>query len=391
MATTAAAETKWSDAFLDAMRQVGDPPADNVIATLYADGGVMSVWNVMKKLIENDQPVPEDLPACLQQYLASTSAIPPVDPEIVAGGQELFAVLGPEMLMILAFYSLPASYSARKGVQVLYRTGYLNNRPNHRLLETTQMVMDVMMPGGLNGNARGVRAAQKVRLMHAATRYLIPHDPERPWPAEFGLPVNQEDLAGTLMVFAYLILEGLDRLAIDTTPPQRQGFLETWKVIGRLMGIHDDLIPADVAEAKELCARIQQRQVQVCDEGKSMTQALLKMTQDKMFPGPWRAWPAVLMRFFLPEEVSDGFQIPTNWFRQQLLRSKVQHRRAHPEEPYTSNVQSHLFHRIATVWIRSIVTLGLGGKRSPFILPTSLQHGWASSRFPSVWRQLIRR
>lgn len=390
MATTAAPQSKWSDAFLDEMRQVGDPCADNVIDGIYTQFGLASVWNVMKKLIENDQPVPTDLPLCMQEYLAMTSEIAAVDPESVAGGQELFEALGPEILMILAFYSLPASYAARKGVQVLYRTGFLENRPNHRLLETTQMVMDVMMPGGLNGNARGVRAAQKVRLLHAATRYLILRDPERAWPAELGLPVNQEDLAGTLMVFAFLILDGLDKLAIATTARQREGFLETWKVIGRLMGIHEELIPADVAEARALCARIQQRQVQVCDEGRSMTQALLKMTQHEMVPGPWRAWPAVMMRHFLPEDVADGFQVPNSPVRQRLLRWLVKYRSTHPENLFTKKMHVHLVRRISMVWIHSMVTVGLGGKRSPWVLPTNLQQGWASSRFPSIWKQLKR-
>lgn len=390
-ATNGAAEMQWSDAFLDEMREVGDPLADDLIEPIFKGGGALSVWNVMKTLVANDQPLPTDLPPGMQEYLAKTSAIPPVDPELVAGGQELFAALGPEILMILAFYSLPASYAARKGVQVLYRSGYLANRPNHRLFETTQMVMDVMTPGGLNGDARGVRAAQKVRLMHAATRYLIRHDPERPWAAELGLPVNQEDLAGTLMVFSWLILDGLDKLAIDTTPRQRQGFLETWKVIGRLMGVREELIPADVDGAKELCERIQRRQMQVCEEGRKMTQALLKMTEDKMLPGPWRAWPAVLMRHFLPEQVSDGFEIPKSWIRQKILHSIVEHRRSHPEKPYTKNMEAHLLHKVALIWIRSIVSLELGGKRSPFILPTNLHHGWASSRFPSLWQQLMRR
>jgi hypothetical protein len=34
--------------------------------------------------------------------------------------------------------------------------------------------------------------------MHAAIRWLLQNDPERSWENELGVPINQEDLAGTL-------------------------------------------------------------------------------------------------------------------------------------------------------------------------------------------------
>lgn len=288
----------WTNAYLDQMRQTGDPLADDVVTHLFESGGIFSVIDLMKTLIVNDHPTPEELPPVLRDYLETTSHIPPVDQAVVEGGQQMFRKCGPEILVVLACYSLPASYAARKGVQVLYRTGYLNNRANHRLFETTQMVMDVMVPGGLSAEGRGVRTAQKVRLMHAAVRRLIQTDPENPWDKEFGVPINQEDLVGTFMVFTQLIVDGLNRLGISTTAEEQQGYLETWKVIGRIMGIQEPMIPQNMAEAKVLCDLIQARQVQPCKEGKLMNDALLQMMEHNVPPGPWKSWPAGLMRFF---------------------------------------------------------------------------------------------
>ena len=151
---------KWTDAFLDQMRTIGDPLADGVVAELFKSGGVYRVWEVMKTLVQNDHPAPEQLPAQMRDYLAATTQIPQVDDRLILGGQRLFERCGVEMLMVLACYSLPASYAARRGVQVLYRTGYLNNRPNHRLFETTQMVMDVLVPGGLADGRRRSHGAE---------------------------------------------------------------------------------------------------------------------------------------------------------------------------------------------------------------------------------------
>src|SRR5262249_18332343 len=154
---------------------VGDPLADAVVAQLFADGDVDAVNGLMHALVRDDGLVPENLPAVVSDYLAQTRPRLELDPDKLARGQNLFALNGPEMLVALGFYSLPASYAARKGVQVIYRTAYLQNRPVRRVFETTQMVIDVMSPGGLGPSGRGVVTAQKVRLMHAAVRHLCTH------------------------------------------------------------------------------------------------------------------------------------------------------------------------------------------------------------------------
>jgi len=254
----------WTNEDLDQMRRIGDPLADSVVTSLFEEGGIFAVTEMMKTMVMNDDPSPELFPPQLREYVETTSRLAPVDQTRVGGGQLLFQKHGPEIILVLAFYSLPASYAARKGVQVLYRSGYLNNRAIHRVFETTQMIVDVLTPGGLNAHGRGVRTAQKVRLMHAAIRKLILTHPENPWDEELGVPINQEDLAGTFLVFTQLIIEGLQRLEVPTSPEEQQGYLETWKVIGRVMGIQEPLIPETMSEAKVLCDLIQARQVQPC-------------------------------------------------------------------------------------------------------------------------------
>ena len=96
--------------------------------------------------------------------------------------------------MSLACASLPACYAARRGVQLLSLTARLQSDPVRRIGETAQLTLDGMAPGGLVPGGRGVRDAQKVRLMHAAVRHLVRdsdvYDPE------WGVPINQEDSRG---------------------------------------------------------------------------------------------------------------------------------------------------------------------------------------------------
>ena len=183
------------------------------------------------------------------------------DEEITAG-QDVFQELGPEILLILGCYSLPAAYAATRGARVLGQTGFLSEDTDRRLAETSQMVLDVMSTGGLTPTGRGVRAAEKVRLMHAAIRHLIVGRTDQPWDqAENGLPINQEDLAATLMTFSYLVVDGLRKLGFSVTAGEAEDYLEAWKLVGRLMGVLPELIPANFAEAKTLTERIEQRQI----------------------------------------------------------------------------------------------------------------------------------
>ncbi len=55
-----------------------------------------------------------------------------------------------------------------------------------------------------------------VRLFHASVRRLILNDPAMHWDAdELGMPVNQEDLLGTLIVFSLVVIDALEKFGVD--------------------------------------------------------------------------------------------------------------------------------------------------------------------------------
>jgi hypothetical protein len=374
MSIDATADSRWSDAYLDQMRAVGDPPADEVIARLFSSRGFDAARELLATLISNRQSVPAELPADLKAYLDTTTRVAALEPQAVQTGQLVFAKYGPEILLLFAFYSLPASYAARKGVQVLYRTGYLNHRPNHRVFETAQMVIDIFTPGGLDPLGRGVRSAQKVRLMHAAIRFLLRHDPQNPWPAELGTPINQEDLAGTLMVFVPLVIEGLIRMGLDVTAQEQQAYLDTWSVVARIMGVRDELIPTDPHGAALLCGRIQQRQIEICPEGKAMVDALLETMSRKFPTGHSRRWPAALMRHFLPVKVADGFALPS--YPVMEFRLNLRAALTRWTFPVLERFDQRPWRRFLMKVVDSVILQELHDRRPDFKLPSSLHASW---------------
>jgi len=381
----------WTDPFLEAMRGVGDPPADEAIEAIFSHGDVAAVNRLLDGLVRNDGVPSAGLPPTVRDYLAARAAIPRFDAAAVASAQDLFVRRGPEILSALGFYALPASYAARRGAQVLHRTGYMSKRPARRVFETVQMVVDVLSPGGLAPEGRGVRTAQKVRLMHAAIRRLLRHDPARPWDDELGVPINQEDLAGTLMTFSLLVLEGLERLGLELSSAEREGYLHTWMGVGRILGVRGELLPASVAEARELTVRIYRRQVEGSPEGRALLAALVEGYEGLLPSESLSGAPRMLIRYFLdPEPITGrdiagllglddgGLAVPIVRAAMSLVDLAGMAMGDAPSPAPDPSPDAGMARELGLVTTRAILLIDRGGSRAPFHVPEDLQDSWWS-------------
>src|SRR5208337_3150511 len=228
--------SRWNDTMLDAMRSVGDPPADAAIEAIFAHGQEKAAQAFMTHRLTNAAPTPSSLPPALRAFINETTAEPLPNTSRIEAAQTLFVDHGPEILITLGCYALPDAYAARKGVKVLHQTAYLAKRPNRRLFQTMQMVIDVMEPGGLDPRGYGIRTVQKVRLMHAAVRHQLHHGKSAKWDEIFfGVPINQEDLAGTLLTFSFLSIDGLRKLGANISSEAAKAYFDTWCGIGRVL------------------------------------------------------------------------------------------------------------------------------------------------------------
>jgi hypothetical protein len=68
-----------------------------------------------------------------------------------------------------------------------------------------------------------------VRLIHSAIRHFIGSGV---WDEALGRPINQEDMAITLLTFSVSVLDGLRRFKIREAPEREEAYLHHWKVIG---------------------------------------------------------------------------------------------------------------------------------------------------------------
>ena len=296
----------WTDESLAPMRLVGDPPADAAVAALYEEAGggragLKKLNDFLFGLTFEGEFTHASLPGPVHDF-AVRSADPPAwaDPALVEAGQKFFYDNGFGATVLLVCASLPECYVMQNGIHVLGLTRYLKDRPGLRILETSQMVRDAMLPGGLAPGAKGILAVQKVRLLHAAVRHLIlttaagdGHDMgkvygEARWNPEWGHPICQEDMAYTLQTFAYVVLRGLKTMDAAFTSAEADAFLHCWNVVGHVLGVDRSLLPepepgdggpSRFTRAEMLYEAIHARQAGRTDDGVAITRALVEFVE----------------------------------------------------------------------------------------------------------------
>lgn len=310
----------WSDELLDGMRHRIDPVADEVVNGILSGGLEREerINELFRVLITNESSIPPGLPEEVEEYFHTTEKLPSwADSTKILEGEKVFNSYGPEIVLLLFCKALPLCYSCWRGAHVLANTGRLleadglgddeYKRLNRRIMETAQFIINVMAPDGFKVQGRAIRSTQKVRLIHASIRYFT-HN--APWNSEeLGLPINQEDMAGTLMAFSYCSIEGLEQIGVNLSSKEQEAFLHCWRVIGSLMGVEEVLLPEDVASARSLTTAILKRQTAASEPGQLLTKSLTDYLAYLM-PGPvLRHFPSVMIPYLVGDKVADDLGV----------------------------------------------------------------------------------
>lgn len=396
------AQARWTPEFLESMRQEMDPLADEVVRKLFEDGGLAQVGRLHGRLLDQDGVPVEGLPDYLTEYLLETADPGDPDPDALRLAEEVLTSHGIVAFTILACASLPECYVDRPGVPVLWETQKLNAHVDRRSIETSQFVIGVMSPGGLEREGAGVRAAQKVRLMHASIRHLMLEKSDREladgqapdiaqqflshdWKHELGMPLNQEDLAYTLQTFGWVTVRSLRKFDAGLTPDHEEAVIHLWNATGRVMGIREDLLPANVAEAEQLFTAIKTRVADApSQEGQSLTAAILNFAESHI-PGPLHSRyghvPRMLMRFLVGDETADMLAVPALTPEEARAAERIEQTIRRVEHREEALLRSSVHHRDMADWLfqhmaGGMVRMARGGERSMFDIPDHLAESW---------------
>jgi hypothetical protein len=304
---------KLSNPFLNQMRQTGDPLADEAIASLFRSKYKEQFRDILKKDWKNSDKLPAKIPKKLKTFFDQSSELPTwADSKIMLQGSKLFEQYSGDIMGLLGSLSLPYCYAAADGARVLQLSERIRKDTQKRLAETGQFVLDVLSKDAFLPEGKGIRSIQKVRLIHAAIRYHIKKSDR--WEMEWGLPINQEDMAGTNLAFSFIILRGLRKTGRVINPNDAYAYQHLWNVIGYMLGQKNELIPQDLKEAYQLTTTIEQRHFKASEAGKSLTKSLLDSYAEQIPVKLPDGYLNAYMRYVLGDEVADMLDLPpSNW------------------------------------------------------------------------------
>jgi ER-bound oxygenase mpaB/B'/Rubber oxygenase, catalytic domain len=339
--------------FQKRMMLKGDVLADSTIQKIAVKGKLGQVTKILSGLIRNDdmtsimsgdqlfelspsfldtekykisteqKQAAKDVGGILSDYLIQSGTLPealgPLDPDLLRISEEIFTQYAMTAFSILGCASLPEAYATTYASRVLATTQQLQTHIHRRISETTLFVINVMSKDGLNPGGAGMKAAQKVRLMHAAMRYLLllpptatapdsaPRDmgdvlQQMTWPTkELGVPLHQLSMSMAILSFSYIVLRSLKKLGIDLSPIQEKAYLYRWNVIAHVMGVEPELLlcdPVTMDQAEQMYEAIWPPAVAETLQGRALEKALLDYLEGFVPKtlGPLTRIPRILTR-----------------------------------------------------------------------------------------------
>ncbi len=365
---------RWTTAILGPARSAMDPVADRIVDEIHGTGELIAVNAMLRSIFENDDPIPAGMPAHAAHYFEETAALPPwADPARIRRAQALFEDHGAQLTFGLFCSSLPQAYAAANGALVLRHTGAMTGRVRQRIFETAQFLFDVLDLGGLDPGGRGIRSAQRVRLMHAGVRRLILDSPRIAWDTEvLGAPINQEDLAGTLMTFSVVTFDAMRRLGVEATDAEGDDWMHLWAVIGHFLGVDRHLVPASLADGRDLMDAIRERQWAPSKAGAELATALVSFMQEFFTQGMLDGLTPTLVRFLAGDQCCDVLDLPRADWTRTFVGAAASLAGAFDEDA-REDVLEKAFGELAFTVMKGVIVYEREGKRASFRVPASLR------------------
>ena len=264
---------KYDDNILNRMRKIQDPLADAVIAHFFPHEKAR-LNEALSGFSDNEQFINGKSEQSLQFLIDEIKVhYLHLDQRRLTEGRKLFDKYASDCMLLLGFLSLPYCYAAANGAEVLVRSERIVNEPEKRLSETAQFVFDVMAKDAFEPHGQGLSTILKIRLMHAAVRWYIEQSDN--WNKKLlGVPVNQEDMAGTNLSFSLMVIRGLRRLGRLVHSQEAFAYIDYWNQVGKMMGLQQELLPQDNKESFLLEKRIRIRQFKQSEAGIKLTKSL---------------------------------------------------------------------------------------------------------------------
>ncbi|MDF0531970.1 oxygenase MpaB family protein [Tsukamurella sp. 8F] len=229
----------------------GDQPMDRLVQWMHAeDTETRRAW-FEQALLGGIASVAEAPPE-LREFFEQVELVPAwLDREKLRVGARAMRAGGADGLYLARDVSLLGGYLYSGFNVTLLRTGALEKGSNQRFAETTRWALDVISEGGLEPGGIGYRSTIRVRWIHSMVRRHLLAQPD--WDtAAWGIPINQTDMAATLIGALVAPSIGGIGMGIFHRPAEYEAVAHLTRYVGRLMGVSDEFLPRDFRD----CVRI---------------------------------------------------------------------------------------------------------------------------------------
>jgi hypothetical protein len=232
---------------------VGDEPMDGVVEWM-AEAGAEQTRPLFERALRDGIASVPDAPEPLRAFFDTYERLPDwVDMDLVRKGQRALRRGGADGMYVARDVSLLGGYQFSGFNKTLLRTGALEKGSNKRFAETMQWAMDVIAEGGLEHLGVGYRSTIRVRLIHSFVRRHVSAMPD--WRAdEWGLPVNQTDMAATLVGALVAPAVGVAGMGVVLSPSEYTAVAHLTRYVGWLIGVEDRWLPRNFRDSVRVLA-----------------------------------------------------------------------------------------------------------------------------------------
>ncbi|WP_234353881.1 oxygenase MpaB family protein [Gordonia iterans] len=276
----------------------GDLLADAVVAEFFSPAGLS--WERTVGALDSPYRT-EGLPPALTAFLSAATTPPPwYDASLVRAGAAAWWRFGSLQSSTL-YQSLIYGYQARGFTRPLVETGRLTTGTWDRVISTARWVALATAPDMMNVGGPGWVETLRIRLVHSMVRH---HLIERQgWDiAAWGVPINQTYSQFTITAgFLALPLRIARDLGLRYSQAELEAITHLWRWIGATMGVEDQLLPTDFADASAVYRIAQEFRMEPDEQAKVLVGALLDegYQTDLGLPGPLNSAVDVVTRPFL--------------------------------------------------------------------------------------------
>lgn len=261
----------------------GDPPMDRLIDWMRGHG-MREARELFRQAVDRGIDAVPQAPAPLREFFASVDRRPGwLDDELLRRGAEASHRTGLTGMRALRDLALMTGYQASAINKTLVATGTLSRGPQRRLAETTKWWLDCTAGGGMDRFGEGFRNTLHVRFIHGLIRYQVQRQPD--WRMDdWGLPVNQTDMAATQLGFSAIFLMGSRALGVRLSRADGEGVMHLWRYVGWLMGVDERWLPENETEGRRLLYHILLSQATPDESSRQLGRALMDEPLQRHYP-----------------------------------------------------------------------------------------------------------